>query len=536
MDLTIKRESSSQVITKIKQLQAQLLLEQKKLHEKEQKIHSLYEEIKSLQVQLNELYDFNSSAFLTIDKNYRIQTVNFRCTFLLNYERSQLINKDFLTLINTYHNYTFKKCIQALLEKQIKQTCELELLSKGGERKWVSIECLLAKDELLQLTLRDITYIRQLESQQIQLNQSLETFKNLLHHVSDPIATLDKEFYFKIINSSFIRFFSRVFAIKICSGMNFLTLVSDISEYKQKLINACHQAQSGKETTIIIENINEHYNAIFCFELNFNPVYNPNSQNTEIILLVKDLTEFYLRKKLKMEEQSKLAHAIRLNTMEGMASALAHEINQPLTAIFLYAQTALLRIQKNDQSNKLDNDLSSFLDKIISQTQLASNVMSRMKSFIHQDENISEETDINVLIQDAMIFLNYELTHSKLKINLNLAEELPHLSINRIQVMQVILNLARNSIEAMQEETNSSPELTIQTKNIAGYVEIHVRDNGPGITPELRDRMLHSYFTTKPQGTGLGLTMCRNFVEAYGGKLYVKESEVGAWFIFTLPK
>ncbi|WP_330987948.1 HAMP domain-containing sensor histidine kinase [Legionella sainthelensi] len=71
---------------------------------------------------------------------------------------------------------------------------------------------------------------------------------------------------------------------------------------------------------------------------------------------------------------------------------------------------------------------------------------------------------------------------------------------------------------------------------MTGYIEIHIRDNGPGITPEFRDRILHSYFTTKPQGTGLGLTMCRNFVEACGGTLYVKDSEVGAWFIFTLPK
>ncbi|KTC93420.1 PAS domain-containing sensor histidine kinase [Legionella cincinnatiensis] len=534
MDLTINGESSFQTILDIKQLQEQLLRKEKKLHEKEQKINSLYEEIKSLHDQFTEFYDFNPSAFLTLDKNYQIQAVNFQCAFLLKYDRSQLINRNFLTLVNISPNNTLKKCIQTVLEKQVKQTCELELLSKGEEQKWVYMECWPAKDELVQVVLRDITYIRQLESQQIQLKQSLEILQNLLHNVPDAIATLDEEFYFKIINASFIKIFARTFSIEICSGMNFLTLMADISKYKQELINACDQALLGKETTIVIENTNDQYNANFYFEINFHPVYNPNSQSTEIILLIKDLTKFYLRKKLRMKEQSKLAHAIRLNTMEGMASALAHEINQPLTAIFLYAQTCLLQIQQNNPTNKLDKDLLIFLEKIISQAKQASEIMSRMKSFIHQDEKLSEETDINVLIKDAMIFLNYELTHSKLKINLNLEEELPNLSINRIQVMQVILNLARNSIEAMR--THTSPELTIQTKDIVGYIEIHIRDNGPGITPEHRDRVLHSYFTTKPQGTGLGLTMCRNLVEACGGKLYVKNSEVGAWFIFTLPK
>ncbi|AUH71079.1 ATP-binding protein [Legionella sainthelensi] len=536
MDVTINRESSFQIIDEITQLQEQLRLKQKKLHEKEQEINSLCEEIHSLHAQFTEYYDFNSSASLTIDKDYRIHAVNFQCAFLLNYDRSELINKNFLTLISTYHTNRLKKCIHTILEKQVKEACELEVLSKGGVQKWVYIECWLVKNELLQLIFRDITYTRQLEAQQIQLKQSLETFKNLLHNVSDAIATLDNEFYFKIINPSFIRFFSKVFAIKVCSGMNLLMLISDVSEYKKELINACHLALLGKETIIIIENANEQDNAIFCYEIHCNPFYDPNSQSTEIILLIKDLTEFYLRKKIRMKEQAKLAHAIRLNTMEGMASALAHEINQPLTAIFLYAQTGLLQIQKNDRLSKLDKDLLTFLEKIISQAQQASEIMSRMKSFIPQDENQPEETDINVLIQDALIFLNYEVTHSKLKINLNFAEELPHLSINRIQVMQVILNLARNSIEAMREEINLAPELTIHTKNITGYIEIHIRDNGPGITPEFRDRILHSYFTTKPQGTGLGLTMCRNFVEACGGKLYVKDSEVGAWFIFTLPK
>ncbi|KTD66981.1 two component sensor kinase [Legionella steelei] len=377
-----------------------------------------------------------------------------------------------------------------------------------------------------------------LESQQLQLNQSLETVTNLFQNISDAIATLDKDFYFKIINSSFIKFFSKIFTIKIQAGMNFFTLISDFSEYKNQLIMACRQALLGKTTTILIEDSNEVDGANFCFEINFTPLYNHSSQENEIILLIKDLTNYYLQKQSKMREQAKLAHVMRLNTMEGMASALAHEINHPLTAILLYSQTCLLQIKKHADENKIAPKVVSLLNKIISQAKHASEVMYRMKSFIHKDVYFQEETDINTLIKDTMIFLDSELAHSKLKINLKLEADLPKLTIDRIQMMQIITNLTRNSIEAMQENTIPTPELTIQTINKEDErIEIHFRDNGPGIIPEYQDKILSSYFTTKAQGTGLGLTICRNLIEAHGGKLYIQNhNEVGAWFIFTLPK
>ena len=534
MHLKINHESIS-LLHEIKVLQEQLQFKQRMLHEKDREINAFNEQIESLKNQFTEYYNFNPSALITINQNYIIQTVNFQAALLLNYDRGLLVNKNFLNLINIYQQSILKKRIKTVLERQIKQICEIELLPKGGERKYVRIECFIAKEGQIELILDDITVIRQLESEQIQLKQSLETFTHLLQNVSDAIATLDKEFYFKIINPSFVRFFSKIFALKISAGMNFFSLISDFSEYKQELINACNRALLGEETTILIENYNDSREANFCFEINFNPIYNPSSQKIEIILLIKDLTTFSLKKQLRMQEQSKLTHAIRLNTMESMASALAHEINQPLTAIFLYAQTCLLQWENNKQ-HQTDNNLLNFLNKIISQAQHASKVMSRMKSFIVQNECYHEETDLNSLIKDAMIFLNYELTYSKLKVSFQLDEELPNLYVDRIQIMQVILNLARNSIEAMQEEKNDAPELSIKTMSTDEYIEVHIRDNGPGITLEQQEKILNSYFTTKPQGTGLGLTICQNLVEEHGGKLYVKNSKVGAWFIFTLPK
>lgn len=530
------KETSVQSQEEIKNLNERLLFKRKKLSEKEQEIHTLNLELMALKKEFTEFYDFNSSAFFTINRNFIISAVNFQSTLLLNYTRNELINRNFLDFIGTFEIDTFKSCIQNLVNTKLMQVCELKLIGKGT-RKHIKMECLFTKNGLILLILRDITYIRQLESEQIQLNQSLQTLNNLLHNVSDAIATLDKDFYFKIINPSFIDFFSRIFAIKIKKGMNFLTLISDFSEYKQQLIDSCHQALLGKGSTLVIENFSDFDEVNFCFEINFNSIYNSNTQNNEIILLIKDLTNFYLQKKIKMIEQAKLAHAMRLNTMEGMASALAHEMNQPLTAIFLYSQTCLLQLKRDIDENKLEHSLLHLLNKIISQAKHASEIMNRMKSFIHQDVYYPELSDINTLIKDTLIFLDYELNYSKLKIRLNLDENLPQINIDRIQIMQVIINLTRNSYEAMQEDVCTSPELTIETKNHNQYIEIHFRDNGPGITAENKDKILNSYFTTKAQGTGLGLTICKNLIEAHGGKLFVQDHNgKGAWFIFTLPK
>ena len=147
-----------------------------------------------------------------------------------------------------------------------------------------------------------------------------------------------------------------------------------------------------------------------------------------------------------------------------------------------------------------------------------------------------EETDINMLIKESLTILNYELLDIKLKITLNFTDYLPKIMINKIHIIQVILNLARNSIEALQSISAIDPELIIETRNVNNYIVVHIIDNGPGIHDEFQDTILKTYFTTKPQGTGIGLGVCRSLIEAHGGELSInKHSKKGAWFTFTLP-
>lgn len=176
------------------------------------------------------------------------------------------------------------------------------------------------------------------------------------------------------------------------------------------------------------------------------------------------------------------------------------------------------------------------LEKIILQAKYAGEIIQGMSSLILEGALNSEKTDINCLIKEALSILNFDAQDSKLKISLNLMTELPALTLNKIQIKQVVLNLARNSIESLKAGCEENAELLIETNLSGNYIQVHIRDNGQGIPAEFINKIFNQYFTTKEQGTGLGLGICRTLIEEHQGQLIVKEHEgEGAWFMFTLP-
>jgi C4-dicarboxylate-specific signal transduction histidine kinase len=247
----------------------------------------------------------------------------------------------------------------------------------------------------------------------------------------------------------------------------------------------------------------------------------------ELIFRVRNVTN----SQLKHKQQSAIAISSRISAVGEMVSALAHEINQPLAAINAYSRGCLhiLKSHPNPQ-------LSLPLEKIAAQAELAGDIIHNMKSFMREGSIYLEETDINQLINDTITILHYELLDSKFKINVRLVDKLPKLMTNKIHIMQVILNLARNSIEALESIQEADPHILIQTNVLNDFVHIHIKDNGPGIAKEFKNLILNTYFTTKNKGTGIGLGICRKLIEEHGGKLSFQEHEErGAWFTFTLP-
>ena len=483
-----------------------------------------------------EAYDFNSSIYFTLDRDLIIQALNFQAAFLLDIERKFLINKLFLNFITSDSQPIFKKTIQSLFDQQLKQTCEIDILQPGGSRRTVMLESTLTKNNLIQLSLIDISSNRQLLQHIKDLKYSFNYLDEIIENANFAVAAFDSNLNANVMNTSFSDVFTDVFFTKIEVGMNLNDVLDSDHDLKQDIISACGEALLGRNMSVEIENKNNNQKAYFCYELSINSFYNQHTFKIGLLIRIRNITAYKLQEIQRHRQQAGIGLANNINIMDGMASALAHELNQPLTAIIAYSRSCLFVIDNKLKDKEIENTLLVPLEEIARQAEHAGEIIHSMKNLVRQDNFLLEETNINVLIKDAISILNYELLDSKLKITLNLLENIPNARLNKTQIIQVVLNLARNSIEAFQYKSIDKPELIIKTSALDGYLVVDFCDNGPGIPVEHHHKVLNTYFTTKTRGTGIGLNICKSLIEEHGGTLtFQPQKTAGACFNFKLP-
>ncbi|NNG05021.1 MAG: hypothetical protein HKM95_13115 [Inquilinus sp.] len=227
-----------------------------------------------------------------------------------------------------------------------------------------------------------------------------------------------------------------------------------------------------------------------------------------------------------------LAQLDRLSAMETMVMTLAHEVNQPLTAMCSFAQGSLEILRSGSAPPE---KLRDALNRILAQGRRASEILVRVRNFAERIETISVAIDIDELVTETAELLALNARHSGVELALELGSNQPTIEADPIQIQQVLVNLALNAMEAMLE---SGGRLTISTKVEARrYVLIAVSDTGPGIRPDLREKIFEPIFSTKPSGLGMGLAISRSIVQSFDGQLWVEENEVsgGAVFYVRLP-
>jgi PAS domain S-box-containing protein len=265
------------------------------------------------------------------------------------------------------------------------------------------------------------------------------------------------------------------------------------------------------------------------------PVLNPSGEVEQFVCTWMDITE---RKQAEEERerlrqvQADLAHLSRVTSMGELTASLAHEIKQPIAAAVTNANTCL-RWLGRDQPNVPEGREAAA--RIIKDVTRASDIISSLGLLFKKGALQRGPVDVNELIREMIVLLRSEANRYSIGIRTELTERLPSVMADRVQLQQVFMNLMLNGIEAMKE-TDGGGELTIKSEDWAGQLLISVSDTGVGLPPEQAEQIFKAFFTTKDNGTGMGLPISRSIIESHGGRLWVaSNSGRGATFQFTLP-
>jgi len=260
----------------------------------------------------------------------------------------------------------------------------------------------------------------------------------------------------------------------------------------------------------------------------------PTADQPKFVGIVRDITERKRSEEEVHQTRERLAQFGRLSTLGEMAASLAHELNQPLTAIATYTQAC----QRLIESGRGDDDqILATLKKCDAQAQRAGEVIRRLRQFVKKREAGRREVSCDDIMHDLAALAEVDARDNRIPLTIDVARGLPNVMADTVQIQQVILNLIRNGIDAMMNMDHYYQGILVSVNKFKkDQVKIMVTDHGSGMTKETEKSIFHPFFTTKRSGLGLGLAICRSIIESHGGVLSFKRNPSGGTtFYFTLP-
>jgi PAS domain S-box-containing protein len=252
--------------------------------------------------------------------------------------------------------------------------------------------------------------------------------------------------------------------------------------------------------------------------------------------IVSDITRLHQAEEQLKQTQTEMAHFARVNAMGEVASGIAHELNQPLTAISNFMSGCKRRLLSLTEP-KIPQDILDAIENAATQAQRAGNIIHNLKDFLRKGELKKQAFNLNNAIQDVIIFSKKSVSENHITIKLKLEKKLPEINADKIHIEQVILNIVNNAIDAINESKRTTKEIIIRTKLYKNnFVRISIGDTGMGITKDLIRNIFNPFVTTKPEGMGIGLSLCHNIIDKHQGTIsVVSRRGKGAIFHITLP-
>lgn len=360
-----------------------------------------------------------------------------------------------------------------------------------------------------------------------------EKVQSCIDNVNAIIVALDRQGHITLINQPACRMLEKTQQQLI--GKNWFDEClkpekkEDVFRVFQQIVRGKLEGAGHYENSIVSKSGRE-----ILISWNNNYFFGPDGEIEGVLAVGEDITERRRAEEYVRARQAEMAHFARVTSMGELATGLAHELNQPLTAINIYADSCI-QLYRSGQEDK--EQLYSILERIAQQAQRAASIVQNLRQFLSKGDSQRTPTDINKLIRQTTEITITDAKRSSFKVDYTLSENLPLVAIDPVQIEQVLVNLICNSLEATMNNPENDRYLNIHTANADGRaIEVVISDNGPGIEDGDFEKLFQPFYTDKPDSMGMGLTISRSIIEAHAGRLTAANSPSGgAIFTFTLP-
>jgi len=250
--------------------------------------------------------------------------------------------------------------------------------------------------------------------------------------------------------------------------------------------------------------------------------------------IIRDISEIHQAREQVRHLEEQLLHADRLVILGELTAGIAHEINQPLTAIAAYADAGSTIIDRINEAPAAD--MHSICERISGQARRAAEVVQRLRGLVRSGAASKGRHDLNEIIKNILLLFEYEIKKTGTELLFFPLESLEKLYVDDVQIQQIMVNLIKNSLDAIAEARQINGRVEIQIRTEGAQVLVSVTDNGPGVPEQYHSKLFDSFFTTKPKGVGLGLSICKSIAVAHGGSLrHEQPDEGGSRFTLSLP-
>jgi PAS domain S-box-containing protein len=280
--------------------------------------------------------------------------------------------------------------------------------------------------------------------------------------------------------------------------------------------------------------------ALGTFAMYYREPRSPSTGETRALEMATHLAGIAIERKLTREERERLRQAqadiariSRVNTMGELTASLAHEVNQPIAAAVTDAKTCLRWLTRDQPDVEEAREAAT---RVVKDSTRAAEIISRTRLLFKKGAPLWESVDVNEIIRDIVALMRSEVTQHSISVQTELAEDVPQITGDHVQLQQVLMNLILNSIDAMKDIDGTRELVICSQRGDDGQLMVSVRDTGVGLPPQQADQIFNAFFTTKAHGTGMGLRISRSIVESHGGRLWAgANSQRGASFYITLP-